>query len=127
MNIYKIIIIIGLTCFMVVSCKDLYMGIEQIKTSNTKPEKLSVQEVIPKSGALEIHFTLPKGNDQISKVDAWYFTSTGEKREFSVSRYSSFILVEGFTGTNEVNVEMKVVDNSGYASDITTVSAAPLK
>lgn len=120
-------IIIGFMCFLTVSCKDLYMGVEQVKTSSSKPDKISLREVIPKSGALEIHFSLPAGNDQISKVDAWYYTAAGDKREFSVSRYSSFILVEGFTGTDEVEVEMRCVDNSGNVSDITMVQASPLK
>lgn len=110
-----------------VSCGDSYMGVEQVKTDSTKPEKVIVNEVISKSGALEIHFSLSKGNADIAEVVASYFNKQGKKMEFTVSRYSSFILVEGFTGTDEVTVELRCVDNSGNESDITKVQATPLK
>lgn len=119
--------LIIVSSLLIVACTDSYMGIEQVKTDTTKPEKLTVNEVIPKSGALKVHFSLPKGNENISKVEAWYYTKDKEKREFSVSRYSSYILVEGFMGTNEVTVELRCVDNSGNASDITKIQAIPLK
>jgi hypothetical protein len=122
---FFLIVLTG-TLFMV-ACDDSYMGVEQIKTDSTKPEKITVNNVIPKSGALEIYFSLPKGNQHISKVEAWYYTKNHIKREFSVSRYSSFILVEGFMGTDEVTVELRCVDNSGNESDITQVEGTPLK
>ena len=112
---------------LIIGCNDSYMGVEQVKTDSTKPEKITVTEVTPISGALKIMFSLPKGNQNISKVEAWYHTKDREKREFSVSRYSSFILVEGFIGTDEVTVELRCVDNSGNESDITKVQATPLK
>lgn len=113
--------------FFMVSCGESYMGIEQVKTSSIKPEKVIVNEITPKSGALEIHFSLPKGNANIAEVLASYINKRGEKMEFTVSRYSSSILVEGFTGTDEVTVELICIDNSGNESDITKVQAAPLK
>lgn len=116
-----------ISSLFMVSCGDSYMGIEQVKTDSTKPEKVIVNEVISKSGALEIHFSLSKGNADIAEVVASYFNKQGKKMEFTVSRYSSFILVEGFTGTDEVTVELRCVDNSGNESDITKVQATPLK
>lgn len=115
------------TSFLMVACGDSYMGIEQVKTDSTKPGKITVNEVISGSGTLEIHFSLPKGNPNIAQVVATYINKGGNEMEFSVSRYSSFILVEGFTGTNEVTVELKCVDSSGNESEITYVKAAPLK
>ncbi|NLX66834.1 MAG: DUF5126 domain-containing protein [Bacteroidales bacterium] len=115
-----------ISSLLLVACADSYSGIEQIKTSSEKPEKITVNEVISKSGALEIYFTLPKGNPHIAQVVASYINKQGKKMEFKVSRYSSSILVEGFTGTNEVTVELTCIDNSGNESDITTVKAAPL-
>lgn len=111
---------------LMVACVDSYMGIEQIKTGSEKPEKITVREVIPKSGALEIHFSLPKGNPNISQVVARYLNKRGKRMEFRVSRYSSSILVEGFIGTEEMRVELICIDNSGNESDITVVQAAPL-
>ena len=104
-----------ISSLLLVACADSYSGIEQIKTSSEKPEKITVNEVISKSGALEIYFTLPKGNPHIAQVVASYINKQGKKMEFKVSRYSSSILVEGFTGTNEVTVELTCIDNSGNA------------
>lgn len=117
-------VIIG--SLLMITCTDSYMGIEQIKTSSEKPDKISVREVIPKSGALEIHFTLPKGNPNIVQVVAICTNKRGEEMEFKVSRYSSSILVEGFIGTEEMTVELVCIDSSGNESDTTVVKAAPL-
>lgn len=111
---------------LVYACTESYLGIEQIRTSSVKPEKITVNEVIPQSGGLEIRFSLPKGNPDIEQIVASYLNKQGEKMEFKVSRYSSSILVEGLTGTNEVTVELICIDSSGNKSDITVVKAAPL-
>ncbi len=120
---YLIAIISPLLLF---ACVDSYMGIEQVKTSSEKPEKLTINEVISKSGALEIHFTLPKGNPNIAQVVATYTNKRGKSMEFKVSRYSPSILVEGFTGTDEMTVELFCIDTSGNESESTTVKASPL-
>lgn len=111
---------------LLVTCVDSYSGIEQVKTDSEKPEKVTVNEVVPKSGALEIHFTLPKGNPTIAQVVAAYINKQGKKMEFKASRYSSSILVEGFIGTDEVTVELICIDNSGNESGISLVKASPL-
>lgn len=115
-----------ISTFVMVSCVDSYMGIEQIKTDGVKPEPVTVNEVIPKHGALEIHFSLPKGNPNIAQIVATYINKRGGQMEFKVSRYSPVILVEGFTGTDEVTVELTCIDNSGNKSDVTVVKAVPL-
>lgn len=127
MNRYIFLFFIAMIySLLLVTCVDSYSGIEQIKTHSVKPEKITVNQVISKSGALEIHFTLPKGNPNIAQVVASYINKQGKRMEFTVSRYSSHILVEGFTGTKEMNVEMICVDSSGNESDVTVVKAAPL-
>ncbi len=115
-----------MSSLLLTTCVDSYMGIEQVKTSSVKPEKLTVNEIIPKSGALDIHFTLPKGNPHIAQVVATYTNKRGKSMEFKVSRYSAHILVEGFTGTDEVSVELRCIDTSGNESDATVVKASPL-
>ncbi|MFV0591580.1 MAG: DUF5126 domain-containing protein [Draconibacterium sp.] len=122
----SVLIVLIISTLLMITCTDSYMGIEQIKTSSVKPDKLTIKEVVPKSGALEIHFTLPEGNPDIAQVVASYIGKQGEKMEFKVSRYSSSILVEGFIGTDEMTVELACIDNSGNKSDITEVKAAPL-
>jgi hypothetical protein len=127
LNIRKQLLLLAtISSLLMVACTDSYMGIEQIKTSSEKPDKISVREVIPKSGALEIHFTLPKGNPNIAQVVATYTNKHGKEMEFKVSRYSSSILVEGFIGTEEMTVQLVCIDSSGNESDITVVKAAPL-
>jgi len=102
------------------------LGIEQVVVNSDKPEKVIVKEIVPKPGALEINFRLPAGNPNIDQVVASYINQRGEKMEFKVSRYSSSILVEGFTGTEVKDVELICVDVSGNKSDITMVNSAPL-
>jgi len=126
LNIIKHLLLVTISSLLMVACTESYMGIEQVKTSSEKPEKISIKEVISKSGALEIHFTLPKGNPNIAQVVATYINKRGKKMEFKVSRYSSSILVEGFIGTDEMTVEMVCIDSSGNESDVTVVKAAPL-
>lgn len=127
MNIYKNSFFIAIiSALLFVSCLDSYTGIEQVKIDTTKPDKITVNEVIPKSGALEIHFTLPKGNPNIAQVVASYINKKGSRMEFKVSRYSASILVEGLIGTDEVSVELICIDTSGNESDVTVVKAAPL-
>lgn len=108
------------------SCMESYLGIEQLDLSSNKPEKLTVDKVIPKSGGLEIHFTLPKGSPNNAQVVATYKNKSGKDVVFKVSRYSNKILVEGFTGTDEVTVEMVNVDESGNKSEVTLVRERPL-
>lgn len=109
-----------------IGCMKSYLGVEQIKTNSDHPKKLTVNEVKSKPGALEITFTLPKGNPNISQVTASYVNKQNKNVEFKVSRYSSSILVEGFTGTDEKTVELACIDASGNKSDITYVHAEPL-
>lgn len=115
-----------ISALLLFACTESYLGIEQVKTSSVKPEKITVNEVIPQPGGLEIHFSLPKGNPNIEQIVASYLNKQGEKMEFKVSRYSSSILVEGMTGTNEVNVDLICMDSSGNKSEVTLVKAAPL-
>lgn len=119
-------LVVLLTSLVMVSCTDSYLGIEQVETDSAKPEKIIVNQVTPKSGSLEIQFTLPKGNPNISQIVASYLNQQGKKVEFKVSRYSASILVEGLTGTDEATIELRCVTASGIESDITLVNAAPL-
>ncbi|MEC3880518.1 DUF5126 domain-containing protein [Parapedobacter sp. 10938] len=111
---------------LLTGCNDTYLGVEQLKTDGDAPGELVVGEVTPHAGALEIKFTLPKGEPDIAQVVASYTNKRGELMEFTASRYSATILVEGFTGTDEVTVALVCVDGSGNRSGETIVSAAPL-
>lgn len=115
-----------LSAFVAMSCMDSYLGVEQLKLEGNPPEKVTVKEVIPRAGSLEIHFSLPSGNPNIAQVVASYKNKRGEQMEFKVSRYSSSILVEGFTGTDEKTVELICIDAGGNKSEITLAKGAPL-
>ena len=125
-RILRSYIIIPICFLLLISCNDKYLGIEQVVVNSDRPDKVIVNEVLSKSGALEINFSLPAGNPNIDQVVASYVNKSGEKMEFKVSRYSSSILVEGFTGTDSKNVELVCIDVSGNKSDITLVNSAPL-
>lgn len=125
-RILRDFIVLTLSVFLLIGCGDSYLGVEQVVVGSNPPEKVTVKDVVSKSGALEIHFSLPPGNPNIDQVVASYKNKKGEKMEFKVSRYSSSILVEGFTGTDEKAVELICVDVSGNKSEVTMVNAAPL-
>lgn len=126
-KVMKLLLLAGtIGTLLFAACNDTYLGISQIKTDSDAPGSVTVNEVIPKPGALEIRFSLPKGEPDIEKVVASYTNKQGRLMEFNVSRYSSSILVEGMTGTGEVTVAVVCVDASGNSSAVTHVSAAPL-
>src|SRR5690606_40311844 len=81
MNNYITLLLTMLSLLFVSSCTESYLGIEQIVTDSTPPEKLTVNKVTPKSGALEIEFTLPAGDPSIAQIIASYTNERGEKRE----------------------------------------------
>lgn len=60
------------------SCTKSYLGIKQVVTDSTPPEKLTVNNVTPKSGALEIEFTLPSGDPTIDQIIASYTNERGK-------------------------------------------------
>lgn len=107
------------------ACTESYDGLEIIRVDSQAPGKVTVNKVIPQSGALEIHFSLTKGDTDIAQVVASY-VQNGVKRDFKVSRFVSSILVEGFTGVAEQTVEIKCVDNSGNVSEPTFVKGTAL-
>lgn len=123
-NLFKITGVIVI--FIITSCNDSYLGVKQIVLDKDAPDKLTAKEVVPQQGALEIFFTLPKGTPDISQVVATYKNKRGEDVEFKVSRYSSSIVVEGFTGTDTKTVVLKCIDASGNSSDTIQVTGAPL-
>lgn len=111
---------------LVMACNNSYMGLEQVKVDSVRPDRITVNEVIPKSGALEIFFTLPEGHPDIEQIIANYTNKQGREMEFKVSRYSSSILIEGFIGTDEVTINLVCVDTSGNESEVTKVKTAAL-
>lgn len=123
----KIFSVAFVSALILTACVDSYLGLEKVQTDTEPPGKVTVNDVVPKSGALEISFTLAKGDADIAQIIASYVNKNGEEMEFAVSRYASSVLVEGFTGTNEVKVDVVCVDNSGNISEVTVVKDSPLK
>ncbi len=124
-NIIRWFAFVSICGLVFYGCADSYLGVEQVVVDSERPDKLTVEQVVSKSGALEIYFSLPAGNPNIDQVQARYKNKQGKYVDFKVSRYSSSILVEGFTGIDEKTVELVCVDISGNKSDVTTVVAAP--
>src|SRR5690606_41626016 len=106
MNNYITLLLTMLSLLFVSSCTESYLGIEQIVTDSTPPEMLTVNKVTPKSGALEIEFTLPAGDPSIAQIIASYTHERGAKRESKVSRYTSKILVDAFMGIDQTKVDL---------------------
>ena len=122
----KIVSAIILNIFIIFACSDTYLGLEKIQTDTTNPGKIIVNKITPRPGALEINFSLPKGDADVAQIVASYINKQGKRMEFNVSRYSASILVEGLIGTDEVTVDLKSVDNSGNESEVVTIKDRPL-
>lgn len=124
-NILKYILFLS-CAWGATACTESYDGLEVIRTDSEAPHKVTVNNVVPKPGALEIHFSLAKGDTDIAQVIASYQTQDGTTKEFQVSRFVSSILVEGFMGTQERTVTLRCVDNSGNVSEPTEAKGTPL-
>ncbi|TKG91136.1 DUF4959 domain-containing protein [Puteibacter caeruleilacunae] len=125
-NKIRILLVALISSMILAACADSYLELEKVKTDDIAPGTMTINQVIPKPGALEIHFTLAQGDADVAQIAASYTNKKGEKMEFTVSRYSSSILVEGFTGTDEVTINMVSIDNSGNQSENTVVKGTPL-
>lgn len=121
----KVLSVALITSLAAISCADTYLGLEQQQTDTVPPQMPNIDNVISKSGAVEIHFSLAKGDADITQVIASYTNQRGQKLEFTASRYSSSILVEGFYGTDETTIDLVAVDNSGNVSETVIVKASP--
>ncbi|MFV0431759.1 MAG: DUF5126 domain-containing protein [Alphaproteobacteria bacterium] len=119
-------LILLVSIISVVACNDPYLGLEKNVSDSVSPGRLVVDKVVPKAGALEIFFTLPKEDADIARVVASYTNKRNENVETAVSRYSTSILVEGFFGIDEKKVNLVCEDNSGNQSEITEVRDSPL-
>lgn len=108
------------------SCMESYLGIEQLDLGTTNDAIITVNKVVPKSGALEVHFSLPLGVPNNVQVLASYKNKQGVIVQSKVSRYSNVILVEGFMGTDEVTIELVSIDESGNRSTPILVKDKPL-
>lgn len=122
----QIYLAVLISSLLFITCSDAYLGLQQVKTDSVSPDKVTVTNVVPKSGALEIFFTLPEGHPDIEQIVATYKNRKGNLMEFKASRYSSSILVEGLIGSEETVITLVCMDTSGNASPATTVTATAL-
>src|SRR5690625_2743831 len=109
-----------------VGCTENYDGIKPpIQKSTSTPPKPEVIKVIPKMGALLIEFTFQEVENSVEQVIGYYYNTEGIKRQFSVSKYTSEILIEGLIGTMEVPIILKSIDKYGNHSDSSEIKAIP--
>lgn len=108
---------------MLFSCKEDRH--EPLVKSNTKPGVLSNLKVENVAGGAKISYTLPSDQDLLY-VLAIFSSKSGEGRVLKSSLYKSFVVLDGFSDTNEYQVTLHAVNRSEIQSDPVSVTINPL-
>lgn len=119
--VYYLLVLVLVVVFN--SCDDNSMV--PIETDGVAPGKVSnvIHENLP--GAVRFVYTLPSDPDLLF-VEATFETGNAKKMSFKSSYYTNNLLIEGFSDTTEVNVELYAVDRSGNKSELYTENVKPL-
>ena len=110
LNWSMLVVIIVLT-----SCQDDQRG--QYPIHSVKPSPIArVLDVTPFSGGAKIYYELPNERDWLY-VMARYTLDTGQEMEVKISKFESFISVDGFRDEAPRKVELRTVDRSQNESE----------
>ncbi len=119
----KLFILLGLL-FVVIACSE---EIEQmpLESNNIAPEPVSDLNVENLPGKVKLTFTLPKDQDLLY-VKANYILPTGREMEVKSSLYSNSMTLQGFTGNDDVVVDVVAVNRSEVESEPVSINVNPL-
>ncbi|ADF51960.1 DUF4959 domain-containing protein [Zunongwangia profunda] len=122
-KIMKLFILLGLL-FVVIACSE---EIEQmpLESNNIAPEPVSDLNVENLPGKVKLTFTLPKDQDLLY-VKANYILPTGREMEVKSSLYSNSMTLQGFTGNDDVVVDVVAVNRSEVESEPVSINVNPL-
>jgi len=119
----KLFILLGLL-FVVIACSE---EVEQmpLESNNIAPEPVSDLNVENLPGKVKLTFTLPKDQDLLY-VKANYILPTGREMEVKSSLYSNSMTLQGFTGNDDVVVDVVAVNRSEVESEPVSINVNPL-
>ncbi|MCC4227950.1 DUF4959 domain-containing protein [Zunongwangia profunda] len=122
-KIMKLFILLGLL-FVVIACSE---EVEQmpLESNNIAPEPVSDLNVENLPGKVKLTFTLPKDQDLLY-VKANYILPTGREMEVKSSLYSNSMTLQGFTGNDDVVVDVVAVNRSEVESEPVSINVNPL-
>lgn len=101
--------------------------VEQIplESNSIAPQQVSNIKVENLPGKARLTYTLPKDQDLLY-IKANYTLPTGREMEVKSSYYSNAMLLEGFTGNDDINVDVVAVNRSEVESDPVSITVNPL-
>ncbi len=116
----KLLGLIGL----LVGCSTDDNSMEPIENNPNAPGQVENVSVENLPGKARIKYTLPTDQDLLY-IKAQYTLENGREMESKASYYKNSMLLEGFSGTSESEVEIYSVNRSEVASEPITVSVNP--
>ena len=119
----KSFIFLGLLAFAL-SCSE---EVEQmpLESNSIAPRPVTNVDVENLAGKVKLTYTLPD-NEDLLYVKANYTLPTGREMEVKSSLYSSSMILQGFTGNDDVRVDIVAVNRSEVESEPVTISVNPL-
>lgn len=96
-----------------------------LESNSTAPQPVSDINVENLPGKVKLTFTLPSDQDLLY-VKANYTLPTGRAMEVKTSLYSNSMILQGFTGNEDVDVDIVAVNRSEVESQKVTVTVNPL-
>ena len=97
-----------------------------LEANSSAPQQISNLQVENLKGKAKLTYTLPDDEDLLY-IKANYTLPTGREMEVKASYYQNSMLLEGFTGNEDVEVEVVAVNRSEVASAPVTVTVNPLQ
>ncbi|MCH4551116.1 MULTISPECIES: DUF4959 domain-containing protein [Aestuariibaculum] len=125
-NIIKFSWIAMLALIVVFSACSEEQGPSPLENNTTPPGIVENVVVENLPGKVKLEYTLPDDKDLLYVV-ARYTLENGTPMEVKASYYQNSMLLEGFTGQSEEEVEIYAVNRSETESDPVTVTVAPLE
>jgi hypothetical protein len=124
-NIVYLKSIVWLFVFVtVLSCEE-EPGPQPLENNTNPPGMVTNLTVVNLKGKARITYTLPSDKDLLY-VKANYTLENGTEMEVKASYYQNTMLLEGFRGGQDVNVEIRAVNRSEVGSEPLNATVSPL-
>ena len=96
-----------------------------LESNSSPPGEVTNISVVNLPGKAQITYNLPSDKDLLYVV-ARYTLENGRDMEVKASYYDNKMLLEGFAGGSDVQVEVRAVNRSETQSQATTITVSPL-
>jgi hypothetical protein len=116
------ILVLTMIIMVLYSCKEDVVG--QYSVDSTPPQPISNPQVKNFPGGATITYTLPDETDLLY-VNAKYTLPNGENQDIKASVYTNSLTVKGFARSQEVKLQLVVVDRSQNESTPMEVTIHP--